>query len=224
MKTEDEQPIGSDKKDDDSKKERKGGEIKKLDLNCIKGEADQRGEKNLKGESEEGKLNENPRNSSVQNHIEKDHNENKIRKQNEQKPHHGTPFANKVPNGDDQHKCGKKEEQCGYPSSAYSPRTISLKHYSKSYLTHHNGAQDGIENDNTLPGIKQKWENERQPIQEPPQVYSGSSHFPMTRLSSSVLPHYSNYVHQSLHGNADGMYEYASGYPYRSFMQRHSSQ
>ena len=222
MKAEEGQSNGSEKKDDEDQKEANRGDIKKSELYSIKGESEKRGEKLVKGESQEGKLDENFRHSLAQNHTEKEHTENKARKPSEHKTPQGLNYADKVPNGD-QHKCGKKDEQSDYPLSAYSPRTISLKHYSRSYLTY-SGALDGMENNNTGSNLKQKWENERQPIQESPQVYSGSSHFPMTRLSSAVLPHYSNYVHQSGHGNTDSIYEYPGSYPHRSFMQRHSSQ
>ena len=222
MKAEEGQSNGSEKKDDEDQSEPNRGDVKKSELYSIKGEPEKRGEKLIKGEGQERKYDENVRHTLAQNHMDKEHNENKTRKPNDQKPSQGLNCANKVTNGD-QHKCGKKDEQSGFPLSAYSPRTISLKHYSKSYLTH-SGALDGMENNTTGSNLKQKWENERQPAQESPQVYSGSSHFPMTRLSSAVLPHYSNYVHQSAHGNADSMYEYPGSYPYRSYMQRHSSQ
>ena len=220
MKTDAVQPNGAEKKDDDAKKELGEGECKKAKSQNEEGE--KKAEKQIKAECQAEKRDEKMKQSNAHSHVEKDHNDNKVQKPNEslQKTAQSTPFTIKVPGGD-QRKCDKKEDQCCYSSVAYSPRTMSLKHYSKSYLTH-NDPLDGMENNNSGPILKQKWESERQPM--PESMLSASSHFPMTRLSSTVLPHYSNYIHQSVHSNTENVCDYPSSYPYRSFLQRHASQ
>ena len=222
MKTEEGQTGETDKKDNENSKEAIGVEAKKSELHSVKSETEKRRENFVKEEDQDDKKDENIKQSPGENRVDKEHNENKTRKQNEmcQKSLQAVSFTSKVGNCNP-HKFLKKEEQCGYPPSSYSPRTISLKHYSKSYPSS-NGTQDGMGDSSAGIGLKPKWENERQLVQDTAQIYGSSSHFPMTRLTSTVLPHYSNYVHPSTH--ADSIYEYASSYPYRSFMPRHSSQ
>ena len=221
-KTEEGQPSEIDKKDNENNKEAIGVEAKKSALHSIKNETEKREENPVKGGDQDDKQDENIKQSPGESRIDKEHNENKIRKQNEvcQKSLQAVPFTSKVGNCNP-HKFLKKEEQFNYPPSSYSPRTISLKHYSKSYPSP-SGTQDGMGDSNAGVSLKPKWENERQSVQDTTQIYGSSSHFPMTRLTSTVLPHYSNYVHQSTH--ADSLYDYPGSYPYRSFMPRHSSQ
>eukprot|EP00112_Aurelia_sp_Birch-Aquarium-sp1_P006810 Seg1744.7 transcript_id=Seg1744.7/GoldUCD/mRNA.D3Y31 product="Homeobox protein OTX2" protein_id=Seg1744.7/GoldUCD/D3Y31 len=106
------------------------------------------------------------------------------------------------------------------PTTTYSPR---MQHYSRPYSPQTSCWAD-VTSANAASMLKQRWESEKMATQEA-QVYPGTTHFPMTRLSSSVMPHYTNYVHQGTHtSNTDTLYNYSSSYPYRSYMQRHLSQ
>ena len=106
------------------------------------------------------------------------------------------------------------------PTTTYSPR---MQHYSRSYSPQTSCWAD-VTSANATSMLKQRWEHEKMATQEA-QAYPGTTHFPMTRLSSSVLPHYTNYVHQGAQtANTDTLYDYSSSYPYRSYMQRHLSQ
>eukprot|EP00795_Rhopilema_esculentum_P013605 gene13605-4501_t len=105
-------------------------------------------------------------------------------------------------------------------SVSYPSRTMSLLHYSRSYTSPNSSWDEVDANSNPVSMVKQKWENAHDNT-----MPSGGTHFPMTKLSSSVLPHYTNYMHQSSHAsNNQNVYDYPNSYPYRSYMQRHSSQ
>ena len=106
------------------------------------------------------------------------------------------------------------------PTTTYSPR---MQYYSRPYSPQTSCWAD-VTSANSTSMLKQRWENEKMATQEA-QAYPGTTHFPMTRLSSSVLPHYTNYAHQGAQtANTDTLYNYSSSYPYRSYMQRHLSQ
>lgn len=197
------------------------GEKAKTETCHHKNEAERKAEKQSKGEAQMVKCDANMRQKSVENRGEKCNLESKQRKliDTTQKSPQTTPFNSKL--CEVRNSVDVKADDCDYSSAIYQPRPMPQKHYSKSYLTH-SGALYGMENAGHT--VKQKLESERQALQESAPVLSGSSHLPMTRLSSAVLPHYSNYVHQSTHANTETVYDYPSSYTYRSFLQRHSSQ
>lgn len=223
-KSEEGQPDLFDKKDEEIKKEPLESSKAKAEIRSQKSETEKKLER--PGKEDADKRDENARQKHVENHLEKESIENKPRKASEliQKSLQTTPFSTTKMPFNEIRKSEVREDECGY-SSIFSPRSMSLKHFSKSYLSHI-GAHDGMSNSVESPIVKQKWECERSSVQESSSaVLSGSSHFQMTRVSSAVLPHYSDYANQSVHHtNTETVYEYPTSYPYRSFIQRHSSQ